>query len=101
LWSFVTKRAEEELKIPSHYLNRQNKSSFLKMANLPNVSLETICLHLPDPYMADAHGIGSACAEYQRAFIESRLWRNASRERTTCGRHIALVAKGMLLLIVA
>src|ERR1700722_11325109 len=55
------------------------KSSFLKMANLPNVSLETICLHPPDPCMADAHGIGSACAEYQMAFIESRLWRNASR----------------------
>jgi hypothetical protein len=28
--------------------------------------------------MADVHGIGSACAEYQWAFIESRLWRNAS-----------------------
>src|SRR5271163_3566063 len=64
-----------------YYLNRQNKSSFLKMANLPNVSLETICLHPPDPCMADAHGIGSACAEYQRAFIESRLWRNASRAK--------------------
>jgi hypothetical protein len=26
-------------------------------------------------------GNGSACAEYQRAFIESRLWRNASRAK--------------------
>ena len=34
-------------------------------ANLSNVSLETICLHPPDPCMADAHGIGSACAEYR------------------------------------
>lgn len=25
--------------------------------------------------MADAHGIGLAGAEYQRAFIENRLWR--------------------------
>ena len=31
--------------------------------------------------MADAHGLGSARAEYQRAFIESRLWRNASRAK--------------------
>ena len=44
-------------------------------------SLETICLHPPDPCIADAHRIGSACAEYQRAFIESRLWRNASRAK--------------------
>jgi hypothetical protein len=51
------------------------------MANLPNVSLETICLHPPDPYMTDIHGIGSACAEYQRTFIENRLWRNASRAK--------------------
>ena len=76
-------------------------SSFLKMANLPNVSLETVCLHPPDPCMADAHGIGSACAEYQRAFIESRLWRNANRAKEHAADNIALVAKGMLLLIVA
>ena len=31
-------------------------------------------------HVFDAYdGIGSACAEYQRAFIESSLWRNASR----------------------
>jgi hypothetical protein len=70
-----------DLKVEVYYLNRQNKSSFLKMANLSNVSLETICLHPPDPCMADAHGIDSAFAEYQRAFIESRLWRNASRAK--------------------
>jgi hypothetical protein len=46
-----------------------------------SVSLETICLYPSDPCMADAHGIGSACAEYQRVFIESRLWRNASRAK--------------------
>ena len=41
-------------------------------------------------------------AEYQRAFIESRLWRNASRAKEQHGAdNIALVAKGMLLLIVA
>jgi hypothetical protein len=45
------------------------------------MSPETICLHPPDPGIADAHGIGSACAEYQRVFIESRLWRNASRAK--------------------
>ena len=31
-----------DLKMEVYYHNRQNKSSFLKMANLPNVSLETI-----------------------------------------------------------
>jgi hypothetical protein len=31
--------------------------------------------------MADAREIGSACAEYQRVFIESRLWRNASHTK--------------------
>jgi hypothetical protein len=70
-----------DLKMEVYYLNRQNKSGFLKMANLSNVSLETICLHPPGPCIADAHRIGSACAEYQRAFIESRLWRNASRAK--------------------
>jgi hypothetical protein len=68
-----------DLKIEVYYLNKQNKSSFLKMVNLLNVSLEIIYLHSPDPCMADAHGISSACAKYQRAFIESCLWRNASR----------------------
>jgi hypothetical protein len=76
-----------DLKMEVYYLNRQNKSSFLKMANLPNVSLETICLHPPDPCMADAHWIGSACAEYQRAFIESCLWRNASRANNVRPAH--------------
>src|SRR3954452_8251515 len=47
-------------------------------AILPNVSLGTICLNPPDPCITDSHGIGSARAEYQRTFIESRLWRNAS-----------------------
>jgi hypothetical protein len=70
------------------------RAVFSEWQTLSNVSPETICLHPPNSYMADAHGIGSACAEYQRAFIESHA-------KTTCGRHIALVAKGMLLLIVA
>jgi hypothetical protein len=86
-----------DLKMEVYYLNRQNKSSFLKTANLLNASLETICLHLPDPCMADARGIGSVCAEYRRAFIESRLWRNASRERTTCGWHTVSAETGTAL----
>ena len=60
-----------DLKMEVYYLNRQNKSSFLKMANLLNVSLKTICLHLPDPCMADARGIGSVCAEYRRVFMRA------------------------------
>jgi hypothetical protein len=59
----------------------KTRAVFSKWQTLPNVSLETICLHPPDPCMADVHGIGSACAKYQRVFIESRVWRNASRAK--------------------